>query len=1171
MSMLPVILLLLAQAAEPDRVILTGTVVGTDGKPAVGAEVVLAEGTPPVMNIVRYTGAVLRPSAVLRTQRADGEGRFQVVLPHDDARIPRFRRPMFLWAFGPGGALALRPIPVDWPPDGVPVRLTLAPSEAVRFRVLDPEERPVAGARLVPARIRGVDIPADMGGRFGTETDAEGRAALASGSADELEVVRVTSGPFGVQQLLTSRADAEGIRTLQLMPVGRIAGQVQAGDPQAARGLAMRIRTVSDPSAIDAVIGGWASVVTDDQGRFTVPAIAAGMLLISVELRWDLPWRSPPPSRPQVQPGTTTELTMPLKPAALVKGVVQEIPSGRPIADVGVAVVMDAETPLARRDAEGHYSAYIAPGMARSYAIGMPRGYYSPSHRVNSQPLPDGVKEFTLKPLGLSRGVEVRGRVVDAEGKPVPGADVAGHYGTGPDDAGRSHAVTDREGQFRLDSIPPDTTLNLSAVRGGATTAAPESSLPSKPSITLRISPENAVALFGRVKDPTDRPVGGAIVRVQARKRGGQDIALEQLTIAYDDEGRTTLHTATDGQFHTPRQLRPDLEYRVEVEADDYVPAATQWVKPGDRKLLYFPALILQPTAQTRTAAGRVVDAQGRPVAGAVVFQSGDGPARTRTTTDADGRFRLLGVYREPAFLFVEGDGLAFEGHPIGSGAQPVELKVRRVGDPPGPPLHTLPSVMPHEQEKAQARRLIGTDLSPLTATEITTETFLLIRALPRVDLERALELADNKSVPDPDYNEQLRLECARSLIDGNPEEAATIAETVKLAHLRSQFYREASDALPKTDRARKVDLLDKALLHARTETNLVRKLDELGMIGYRLLDLGETERGTQILREGQHLADTLPKFVAGQRNPIIAHGRGRFAAKLARIDAPAALALAEGYSNPYDEWYNGGVALGLSDRDPAGSERVLGMLKNKGLRDLKVIRAAGRMTAIDRARARRLAEALDHPINQALALGSMARGLADTDPKAAAALIDEAFGRLAKLVENGGDRQAAAAAETAAELLPAAERIDPELLRRCYWRTVALRPSRPAGGDPTGLYEQGAASLAITLARYDRAVARQVLEPAARRARSLDYSRRTRARTLFAAAAVIDPAWAVALADSLPDDTPAADLHPKAMMRRVIADVLAHGGSERWDQFDSREGGHYLYSRHRDSKDDER
>jgi hypothetical protein len=79
------------------------------------------------------------------------------------------------------------------------------------------------------------------------------------------------------------------------------------------------------------------------------------------------------------------------------------------------------------------------------------------------------------------------------------------------------------------------------------------------------------------------------------------------------------------------------------------------------------------------------------------------------------------------------------------------------------------------------------------------------------------------------------------------------------------------------------------------------------------------------------------------------------------------------------------------------------------------------------------------------------------------------------------------------------------------------------------------------------------VLEPAARRVRSLDYGRRSRAaRNVFAAAALIDPAWAVALADSLPEDTPGTNLHPKAVVRRVIGDVLAHGGPGQWDLFDN-------------------
>src|SRR5262249_45248515 len=157
---------------------------------------------------------------------------------------------------------------------------------------------------------------------------------------------------------------------------------------------------------------------------------------------------------------------------------------------------------------------------------------------------------------------------------------------------------------------------------------------------------------------------------------------------------------------------RPDLEYRVDAEADGFAPSGTEWVKPGDRKFETFAALVVQPTTPIRTVAGRVVDARGRPVVGVLVFQSGDGPGRTRATSGPDGWFRLPGVYSEPAFLFVEGDGLAFEGHRIEAGDEAVELKVRREGEPAGPALRTLAPLLSREQERAQGRRLLGNDVS---------------------------------------------------------------------------------------------------------------------------------------------------------------------------------------------------------------------------------------------------------------------------------------------------------------------------------------------------------------------------------------------------------------------------------------------------------------------------
>jgi hypothetical protein len=1155
-----VVLLLLAQVAEPQEIVLTGTIADGGGKPVAGSEIVLAEGLPALSDRIRRSETVLRPPAVLRRLQGDINGRFRVGLPPDDLDVQRFRRPLFLWAFGPERSVAVRPIPDDWPPEGEPVRLTLAPSDSVRFRVLDPDERPVTGVRLMPARIRGVDVPVDVGVRFQVETDADGRGTLAAGAADELEVIRLISAPFGVQHLRATRPDAEVVRTLRLLPVGRLIGRIVAGDLEAVRGLTVRVLTDPDRSADLAEIGGWASVVTDDQGRFTVPALAAGTLAVSVDPRWDLPWRSRPVSRSRVQPATTTELTIPFVAAARLSGVVHETASGLPLAGVGVAVVMDAETPLARTDAEGRFSAYLAPGMVYSYAVGLPRGYFSPSNNALGQPLPEGLEELTARPLGLSKGVEVQGEVIDAEGRPAPGAEILGHYDLRNGRPRRVHAVTDRAGRFRIDGVPSDTTLYLSVSHDRGTTAAPESFMSGRGAITLKINPENFVALYGRVKDPAGRPLVGATVRVQGRKRGVADLPIEERMIAFDNEGRTALHTDVNGQFRTVRRLRPDLEYRVEVEADGYAAAGTEWVKPDEPRHRFLPTLVLQPLELPRTLVGRVVDRQGRPVARAGVYPSGGRAAGVRSVTGADGRFRLSGIHRQAAFLVVEGDGLAFEGHRIEPGNATIELRVRRAGDPPGPPLHTLPPPLPRDEEKAVARRLIETDLTPPAGKDVNSE-ILLIRALARLDPARALALIDGMTAPD--YREQLRSIGATALIGESPLQASAFAEALTIEWMRSRFYREASDGLPKTDRVHKLGLLDSALEHAKIEPDSARKLDELGMIGYRLLDLGETERGTQVLREGQRLAGTMPKLMVV---------RGVFAAKLARIDAQAAFGLAEGYSDQNDERFKGGVALALADRDAERSERAFQQLKNQALRDLKIIRAVGRMAAIDSIRARRFAEALQRPSDQALALFSMARGLTASDPKAAKAVIEDTLIRLTKLVEDGGDAQSARACLIAAAILPLAEQLDPALLERCFWTAIALQPPPPAGAGAAGLYEQRISSLAFTLARYDRTVARRLLAPVANRVRSLDYTRRSWARNVFAAAAVIDPNWAVALADSLPDDTPGSDLRAKSSMRLVIAEVLSHGGPDRWDQFDREQVGYYLApARHHDSKDDER
>ncbi len=110
--------------------------------------------------------------------------------------------------------------------------------------------------------------------------------------------------------------------------------------------------------------------------------------------------------------------------------------------------------------------------------------------------------------------------------------------------------------------------------------------------------------------------------------------------------------------------------------------------------------------------------------------------------------------------------------------------------------------------------------------------------------------------------------------------------------------------------------------------------------------------------------------------------------------------------------------------------------------------------------------------------------------------------------------------------------------------------PLRPAGGDPSGAYENAVARLALGLARYDRDVARQVLEPAAAHVRSIvttGPSAIPRGMDVFTAAAAIDPTWAATLADSLPDNSAGES---KCLARLAIADAIADEGPARWERF---------------------
>ncbi len=1160
--------------AEAARVTVGGTIVGPDGRAAAEAEILVAEATPPGELPRRVFPDVSRPLAVLATGRADDSGTFRVALRDRIGQATWFPTARIVWAWAPGRLVASRRLPPGWPPDGEPLHLTLGRPAGFTLRVLDADGRSIPpGARVSPAVIRGLPVPPGLGDRLAIETGPDGRAEITWATPGDLEAVRIASETFGRQVVrVPGMQPGEPAPTIRLAAVGRVAGRIKAEEPRAARGLVVRMRTTAEGSDEALELGGEATVTTDDQGGFQVPAIAAGPLVLAIDFPAELPFRGKFDGQPEVTPDSTLNVEAALKRAVLIRGIVRERGTNAPIEGVGVRVDFRHGASVVRTDARGQYQEYSVLPDVTPNVVDTPPGYYFPEFFLDTQPVPEGAREFTLKPLELARGATLEGRVVDADGKPAGGAEVTGHWVFASRGYIPFEAVSDRHGSFRVEGVDPRTMCFVSASRGTAVTAAPVQGQAGKGPLTLKIDPNHAVAVKGRAIGPDGAAVAGASVRIAFRKRGPEDMSVIEGYAALDDDGRTSLAAGADGRFETPRRLRPDLDYRAEVAAEGRMPSRTEWLEPGRRTA--FADVVLHTVPPLRAVTGRVIDSRGKAVAGATVRQSGDGLKRTSALSDDGGGFRITGVYRGPAFLFIEGPGLRFTGRSITGEADMVELEAVRAADPPARTLRTLPSPLPREQEKALALQLIRDDVERLERKEPRDDLYYLLEVLPRVDPARTLELAEKDLIRFPSIDnlaDFARLTAAQGLLEESPEEAEAIAESIKKPSLRSQFYREASDAARASDRARARELLQRALMQARAETAPADRLEELGLIGYRLIDLGDREQGSAVLREGQAIAETLPKVTPLNRKTTGPHARGRFGAKLARIDGPAASKLVEGFDPDYADWYHGGVALGLAGRDPAGALAALDKMLMKRLRQNQAERVAGRMAAVDRDRARRLADSLENATARARALGHMAATLAASDSRAATTLLDEAYEQLmADLRLGRTDRsEYFAPCIVAAAMLPVAERIgDPALLERCFWKAVALRPPRPTAGELLGEYDRVIAVLAIGLARYDREAARRMLEPVALRAASIgggDVVQR-QAHDLFAAAAVIDPNWAVSLTGAIPDAPPGSANNPRQLARRMVATVLAYAGAARWDFVDRRFLGRFV-----DDQDDER
>ncbi len=361
---------------------------------------------------------------ILVHARTGADGRFALDLPAE-AVARRSPPPLVVWAAtrGPDVRVAFRRLPRVVLADDPPVRIELGPAVHTDFTILTADRKPAAGARVALIRLGELPVPEPLGRTLGAVADAGGRVAIGGlESALVAARVQVEAAGAGIQEQeipdgrwfdARYRTKGEGPKPVVLATVGRVAGRLIAPEKAPIRGVSVRATSQVGGYAGSGQ-GASARVPCDEQGRFEIPAIAAGRLELALEFApaQDCPWRGEAPRGLIVRAGRTTEVAIALRETIRVRGLVREHGTNRPVAGIKVALNGDhGGDRFAITGADGRFAVRVLRDVSQPY--GWPLRFPSPLYRpadaieVPQRMPPAGEAELNLPPSELRRGVDV--------------------------------------------------------------------------------------------------------------------------------------------------------------------------------------------------------------------------------------------------------------------------------------------------------------------------------------------------------------------------------------------------------------------------------------------------------------------------------------------------------------------------------------------------------------------------------------------------------------------------------------------------------------------------------------------------------------------------------------------------------------------------------------------
>ena len=238
-----------------------------------------------------------------------------------------------------------------------------------------------------------------------------------------------------------------------------------------------------------------------------------------------------------------------------------------------------------------------------------------------------------------------------------------------------------------------------------------------------------------------------------------------------------------------------------------------------------------------------------------------------------------------------------------------------RETEQPARSMATLPDPIPPDESRALARKLLEPCLAFALAHGNDSQKYWALHTLVKIDPAAVLDRLDSIAFQYPGTRDTVQNRVVIALAATDPEEASAVAESIAEPASRAGVLVDLADALPDSQRSRKLATLDQAALQARASTRTQQKLFQMGEVAERWYELGEVERARALFAEGRTVAGQF----ANKSDPYLA----LFAARLSRVNLPEALRIAEGIADKQRaEEVLANIAARIAADNPAEAER---------------------------------------------------------------------------------------------------------------------------------------------------------------------------------------------------------------------------------------------------------